>query len=232
MSDYIMVSSPTVQSDLVTKTDYVVYIPLATKDTYGSVKIGDGLKIDYGVVSLDSSLLEDKLDTNLGVENANKFLYVNENGFIDLKYAEQIQYASKDDFPEIGNDKLIYVDLSKGSLWIHTNNEYNEISSMLSIDSDDWFSIEGPVEHKVRGLDFGLDFSVSFPNEKGISKITLSDYIATLRIQQACTLISHGFTSVSDISNQCGYSDPQYFSKIFKKILGESPSEYIKKVEL
>ena len=53
MSDYIMVSSPTVQSDLVTKTDYVVYIPLATDKTYGSVKVGEGLKIDYGVISLD-----------------------------------------------------------------------------------------------------------------------------------------------------------------------------------
>lgn len=53
MNNYIMVSSPTVQSDLTTKTDYIVYIPLATDKTYGSVKVGEGLKIDYGVISLD-----------------------------------------------------------------------------------------------------------------------------------------------------------------------------------
>lgn len=173
MSDYIMVSSPTVQSDLVTKTDYVVYIPLATKDTYGSVKVGEGLKIDYGVVSLDSSLLEDKLDTNLGVENANKFLYVNENGFIDLKYAEQIQYASKNDFKEIGNDKLIYVDLSDNSLWIYKEGEYVSASSVLKV-LGDWLSTDGHVEPQpVNTLKFGSDFSVSVPTN-GESTISLS----------------------------------------------------------
>lgn len=58
-------------------------------------------------------------------------------------------------------------------------------------------------------------------------QISLSDYIATLRIQHACTLIQQGFTSVSDVSTQCGYSDPQYFSKIFKKKMKQIPRDYI-----
>lgn len=58
--------------------------------------------------------------------------------------------------------------------------------------------------------------------------ITVSEYITTLRIQHACTLIQQGFTSISDISNQCGYSDPQYFSKIFRKKMYMTPSQYIK----
>ena len=60
-------------------------------------------------------------------------------------------------------------------------------------------------------------------------KIGLSDYLNTLRIQHACTLIQYGFTSVSNISSKCGYSDPQYFSKVFKKKMGETPSEFIQK---
>lgn len=51
---YILVPSPTVTADLVTHTDYVVYIPLATRETYGSIKIGDGLLINDGVLSLDT----------------------------------------------------------------------------------------------------------------------------------------------------------------------------------
>lgn len=61
-------------------------------------------------------------------------------------------------------------------------------------------------------------------------KTGLSDYITILRIQHACTLIRLGFTAVSDIAGQCGYSDAQYFSKIFKKKIGQTPSEYIREL--
>lgn len=58
-------------------------------------------------------------------------------------------------------------------------------------------------------------------------RIGISQYIATLRIQAACTLIEQGFTSVKDISAQCGFSDPFYFSRVFKQKTGFSPREYI-----
>ncbi len=32
--------------------------------------------------------------------------------------------------------------------------------------------------------------------------------------------------SVKDICAQVGYSDPNYFSRIFKKAVGETPTEY------
>jgi len=66
--------------------------------------------------------------------------------------------------------------------------------------------------------------STIFKKQLGIS---LVEYLNTVRIQNACTLIKQGFTSVSDIANCCGYSDPQYFSKVFKKKLEVSPVAYI-----
>ena len=59
-------------------------------------------------------------------------------------------------------------------------------------------------------------------------KVGITDYLNTIRIQNACTLINQGYTSISDISYLCGYSNPQYFSKIFKCQMGVSPKEYIK----
>ena len=53
-------------------------------------------------------------------------------------------------------------------------------------------------------------------------------YLHALRIQHGCTLIAQGFTSISDISLQSGFSDPQYFSKVFKKIIGVTPAQYIR----
>lgn len=62
--------------------------------------------------------------------------------------------------------------------------------------------------------------------------IGIAEYLNTIRIQNACTLMHQGFTSISDISDQCGFSDPEYFSKKFKQKIGESPKSYIKKMDL
>nr|MCR4588982.1 helix-turn-helix transcriptional regulator [Lachnospiraceae bacterium] len=32
--------------------------------------------------------------------------------------------------------------------------------------------------------------------------------------------------SIKEVCSMCGYSDPNYFSRIFKKYVGVSPSEY------
>ncbi len=66
--------------------------------------------------------------------------------------------------------------------------------------------------------------STVFKKTMGIGVI---EYLNIIRIQHACTMISQGFTSVNDIASSCGFSDPQYFSRIFKAQLAVSPREYI-----
>ncbi len=58
--------------------------------------------------------------------------------------------------------------------------------------------------------------------------IGIAEYLNTIRIQHACTLIKQGFTGINDIAFCCGYKDPQYFSKVFKKKQAQSPRDYIK----
>lgn len=58
--------------------------------------------------------------------------------------------------------------------------------------------------------------------------IGVVEYLNTLRIQNACTMIQQGgTTSVSDVAYACGFRDPQYFSKVFKHRMGVSPATYI-----
>lgn len=59
-------------------------------------------------------------------------------------------------------------------------------------------------------------------------RVPFTNYITALRVQKACTLMEQGFTSIKDIACQCGYSDPLYFSKVFKLRMGLSPKEYKK----
>jgi len=61
--------------------------------------------------------------------------------------------------------------------------------------------------------------------------ICITEYIRTIRIQHACTLIEHGLTSVKNIALLCGYDDPLYFSAVFKKQIGASPREHINTVK-
>ena len=60
--------------------------------------------------------------------------------------------------------------------------------------------------------------------------IGITDYLNTVRIQNACTMIEQSYTGVNDIADRCGYTDPGYFSKIFKTKMGVSPTQYMKTV--
>ena len=59
-------------------------------------------------------------------------------------------------------------------------------------------------------------------------QIGFISYLNNLRIQYACELIQNGNMNMSEISVACGYGDYSYFSKVFKKITGHSPTEGLK----
>lgn len=72
-------------------------------------------------------------------------------------------------------------------------------------------------------------------NEKYLSRLftatlqmPLTKYITLLRLQKACSLLNNVDTSINEISNIVGYSDPLYFSRIFTKHIGISPSKWKK----
>ena len=58
---------------------------------------------------------------------------------------------------------------------------------------------------------------------------SIKGYITELRIKNAKVQISHLQLSMQDVASFCGYSDPLFFSRIFKKYVGCSPSEYRRK---
>lgn len=62
--------------------------------------------------------------------------------------------------------------------------------------------------------------------------LTYSEYLRNLRIQYAVSLFDHGIDSVKSVALLSGFSDPLYFSTVFKKSIGISPSEYKSRLEL
>ncbi|ANY70141.1 hypothetical protein BBD42_29300 [Paenibacillus sp. BIHB 4019] len=55
-----------------------------------------------------------------------------------------------------------------------------------------------------------------------------SEYLNKIRVEKAAELLLADSASISEISGMVGYSDHSYFTKVFKKITGLSPSHYRK----
>lgn len=55
------------------------------------------------------------------------------------------------------------------------------------------------------------------------------DFINNLRISYAKEHLESGFYNVESVAEMCGFSDAKYFSTVFRRVTGVSPSEYVKK---
>ena len=56
------------------------------------------------------------------------------------------------------------------------------------------------------------------------------NYIVSKRVSHARAIIGSGdFNNIKDIAASVGFKDPLYFSKVFKKFYGISPSQFNKK---
>jgi AraC-like DNA-binding protein len=57
---------------------------------------------------------------------------------------------------------------------------------------------------------------------------TVTEYINQTRIQHAAELLGKTALSIQEIAEQCGFTDGNYLTRIFKKIHGMTPNEYRK----
>ena len=86
------------------------------------------------------------------------------------------------------------------------------------------FGIADITEH------LGVSRSLLHLKMKNILGMPMGDYIRRKRLDKACQMLLKGY-NVSETAYATGFSDPNYFSKAFKKHLGISPTEYLKKKE-
>ncbi len=66
-------------------------------------------------------------------------------------------------------------------------------------------------------------FSRVFKKEHGI---TFRDYLIRYRIRKAQRLLKNPGVSVQDVAYTVGFRDPSYFTRMFRKLVGMSPSLY------
>lgn len=57
-------------------------------------------------------------------------------------------------------------------------------------------------------------------------RVNFSVYLNEYRIARARELLQSTRLNVREVSNACGYSDSNYFTRVFKRITGKTPSQY------
>ncbi|MGN0282510.1 MAG: AraC family transcriptional regulator [Prevotella sp.] len=80
-------------------------------------------------------------------------------------------------------------------------------------------------------MDIANEMNVSrtllFVRMKKIFDSSPNNYLLNLRINHAKKLLGTKGVRVSDVAYQCGFSDPKYFSRCFKKLTGCLPKDYL-----
>jgi YesN/AraC family two-component response regulator len=81
------------------------------------------------------------------------------------------------------------------------------------------------------GKGIGLSRMQLYRKLKSIRGLNANEFIREYRIKKAAQLMGTTELNVSEILFEVGFSNRSYFTKCFKKLLGVTPREYIKKME-
>ncbi len=57
-------------------------------------------------------------------------------------------------------------------------------------------------------------------------------YVAETRIREACVLLQMTNFSIAEVADKTGYADPLYFSKVFHRMVGKTPSDFRKEPDI
>ncbi len=133
--------------------------------------------------------------------------------------------------------KAYYIAITKGTLFYTISFLTPEHKNPDFKDKEPYALIFSYINAHYTELDFCLKkvaytfsytpkyLSAVFYKEKGLC---FKDYLAQKRINHALSLIERDdLTSISEIACLSGFSDPLYFSKVFKKITKYTPSDFI-----
>ena len=124
---------------------------------------------------------------------------------------------------------------NRQKLMVEGGKEAEEAQGTLTqLDNNFVCRITELVERNIGNADFsvanittemGISRSLLHTKMKNLMNISTGDYIRRKRIEHACRMLVEGY-NVSETAYGSGFSDPNYFSKVFKKMKGVAPTEF------
>lgn len=165
-----------------------------------------------------------------------------ENQYIIPKYLENISssilfekaeryielFNSDSTFPRLDINSKFYDILSE---CVKYNLDYRHSPNNLSENIINFLNehINEPLNTKDMEKRFFLTYKYMGTIFKKETSYTILNYHTLLRLESAKKMLVSTYYSIDEISRQLGYSDPLYFSRVFKKHVNVSPLTYRKK---
>lgn len=103
------------------------------------------------------------------------------------------------------------------------------IQSMMSFMEENMTNEDLTVEELAEAM--RMSRTVFYKKVKSLLGVSPVDFIKDIRVKRAAQLIEAGNMSLSEVAYNSGFSDPNYFSKCFKKQMGMTPSRYKEKCQ-
>ncbi|MFL0166389.1 response regulator transcription factor [Candidatus Clostridium helianthi] len=149
--------------------------------------------------------------TNLNIYN-DKLYTINNISKINIVMNEFLEFMSQDNHDDIIRERLI------GSKEINT--VLNPVLTYISEKYNEKITLES--------VSKACNLSVFYLSKlfKKNTGMNFSDYINLYKIEKAKQLLDNTDMSIIDISISLGYDESGYFSKVFKKAVGITPSVY------
>lgn len=88
--------------------------------------------------------------------------------------------------------------------------------------------LDSKLSVETAAIEVGLSRPVLYRKIKSLTDLSPQQFILTIRLNEAARLIKTTAMNISEAAYDTGFSDPKYFSQIFKKHFGMTPSQYIK----
>ncbi|SDB22975.1 two-component system, response regulator YesN [Pseudobutyrivibrio sp. YE44] len=130
-------------------------------------------------------------------------------------------------FTGLGEVKVWFIEKIKATaFWVSNKHEEQSMSAVNKAKQyiDENYMKELTLDDVSRVVNISsYYFSKVFKEETGENFI---DYLTKLRIEAAKKLLKTTNKSMKEISAEVGYSDPNYFSRNFKKYTGKTPTDY------
>ena len=130
------------------------------------------------------------------------------NARFESDYREQI-FQIKDELMQMTKDAYLQDD--------------NRIAKMLDYIFEN-YQEDLKLEDLADEFNFNYHYISTYFNKH--MKEGFSDYLNRVRIEKACKLLLESDMSIARISSEVGYSEHSYFCRVFKKIVGETPSAW------
>ena len=161
-----------------------------------------------------------------------------ENTFVIPKNDPTLKKLIKKETAPIGGEQLIKTYLEQFLIYLIRNivkkDEHGVFPSKESMETHLVSAAKRLLEEKAEELFRVNDLCIALGYSKSyLSKLfheqtgtTLAAYAIECKIKRAKQLIREGYLNFAQISDKLSFDNPQYFSRVFKRVTGMTPTEF------